>query len=143
MASRPTQGIWTPWDDKTEQMARDDFKRLLATPFLDDLSIETTDYTFSNGVIGKIVTYHMEERQRIKIVDYVGTKKVERSKIDEALKLQMIELRLDTQLDLAMVKRVETIVRDLMAEKGFQSAEVKHEIKSLPEGRSSFTSRSS
>ena len=30
------------------------------------------DYAFSNGVIGKVVVYNMEERQRVKIVDYVG-----------------------------------------------------------------------
>ena len=49
---------------------RDDFTRLWNTNFLDNLSIETLDYTFSNGVIGKIVIYNMEERQRVKIVDY-------------------------------------------------------------------------
>ena len=30
---------------------------------------------FSNGVIGKVVVYNMEERQRVKIVDYVGTRR--------------------------------------------------------------------
>ena len=47
---------------------------------------DVTDYTFSNGVVGKIVIYNMEERQRVKIVDYVGSKKVEATKIDEKLK---------------------------------------------------------
>jgi outer membrane protein insertion porin family len=132
--SRPSQGLWTPYDDSVEQVIRDDFRRLVNLPFLDDLSIETQDYTFSNGVVGKIVVYNMEERARIKIVDYVGSKTVERSKIDEALKTQQIELRLDTFLDVGTVRKVETIVRDLMAEKGFQSAEVTHEVKALPEG---------
>ena len=54
-----------------------DFKRLWATNFLDDLSVETYDYVFSNGVIGKVILYNMEERQRVKIVDYVGSKKIE------------------------------------------------------------------
>src|SRR6185295_15851379 len=112
--SRPTDGIWTPYDDAIEQILRDDFKRLWGLGFLDDLSIEKTDYAFSNGVIGEVVTYHMEERQRVKIVDYDGSKKVERSKIDEALKMQNVELRLDTFLDPATIRKVETIVRDLM-----------------------------
>ena len=38
-----------------------------APNFLDNLSIETEDYTFPNGTIGKIVLYNMEERERIKI----------------------------------------------------------------------------
>ena len=43
------------------------------TNFLDDLVVEVRDVRFSNGVIGKVVVYNMEERQRVKIVDYVGT----------------------------------------------------------------------
>ena len=67
---------------------REDFQRLLATPFLDNLSIHTRDYTFPNGTIGNIVQYDMEERERIKLgPDFEGSKKLELSKIDEALKL--------------------------------------------------------
>ena len=36
----------------TEQVFANDFKTLWATNFLTDLSIETVDYPFSNGVIG-------------------------------------------------------------------------------------------
>ena len=61
-ASRPSQGVWVPYNDETENSIRDDFKRLWATNFLDNLSIDVEDYTFSNGVIGKLVTYNMEER---------------------------------------------------------------------------------
>src|SRR6187402_1724746 len=74
-ASRPREGVWVPWDEAAEQAIRDDFKRLWATNFLDNLSIEAADYTFSNGVVGKLVTYQLEERQRVKNVDYVGSKK--------------------------------------------------------------------
>ncbi len=127
--SRPTEGIWTPWDDSTEQIIHDDFKRLMGTNFLDNLSIELApDYTFPNGVVGKIITYNMEERQRVKIVDYVGSKKIEQSKIDDKLKEEKVELRLDTFLDEATVKKVKGIVRDMMVEKGFQNAEVTSEI---------------
>ncbi len=37
----------------------------------------SSDYVFSNGVVGKLITYDMEERQRVKIVDFVGSKKLE------------------------------------------------------------------
>ena len=47
-----------------EERLRSDFRSLWATNFLDNLSIDVTDYTFPNGVIGKLVTYNMEERQR-------------------------------------------------------------------------------
>ena len=76
----------------------------------------------------------MEERQRVKIVDYIGSKKVEISKIDEKLKEANAQIRLDTFIDPALVRKVEGIVRDMLREKGFQFANVTHEIKEIPGG---------
>src|SRR5262245_63297293 len=69
--SLASQNSWKPWNEEAEQRAIDDGKRLWATNFLDDFSVEVEDYHFTNGVIGKVVSYHMEERQRIKNVSYV------------------------------------------------------------------------
>jgi len=126
--SAPSQGVWTPYNEETEKAILDDFKRLWATGFLDNLSIETQDYTFENGVVGKLVVYNMEERQRVKNVDYVGSKKLERSKIEEKLKTTNTVIRLDTFIDPSLIRKVEGLVRDMMKEKGFQAAEVTHEI---------------
>jgi outer membrane protein insertion porin family len=133
-ASVPSRGVWVPYDDATEKMIVDDFHRLWNTNFLDNLWIESSDYKFPNGTVGKIVTYNMEERQRVKIVDYVGSKKVETSKIYEKLKEANAEIRLDTFIDPALVRKVEGIVRDMLREKGFQAAEVTHEIKDVQGG---------
>jgi outer membrane protein insertion porin family len=126
--SRPSQNIWIPYTEEVEQIMRSDFKTLWGTNFLDDLSIETQDYTFANGVVGKIILYNMEERQRVKNVDYIGSKKVDRAKVEEKLKQTNTVIRLDTFIDPALVKKVEAIALDLLKEKGFQSAEVSHEI---------------
>jgi len=125
----PAAGRWVPYTDKTEQTILADFKRLWATNFLDDLSAETYDYVFSNGVVGKIILYNMEERQRVKIVDYVGSKKVEMSKIDDELKKKGIRIALDSFVDPGLVKQVATVVHDLYADEGYEYAEVKPEIK--------------
>ena len=132
--SRPSEGVWMPYDGAAETTIREDFKRLLNTNFLDNLSIETKDYTFPNGVVGKIVLYNMEERQRVKIVEYVGSKEIQSTKIDEKLKELDSEIRTDSFIDQGRVRKVEGIVRDMMKEKGFQFAEVTHEIKELPGG---------
>src|SRR5688572_26081358 len=67
-SSTPSQGIFVPYDEKAEQQAIADFKTLMFnTNFLEDMKIEVTDHTFPNGVVGKIVTYDMEERERVKI----------------------------------------------------------------------------
>src|SRR6188474_2734128 len=97
--SRPSEGVWLPYDDAAEKMAVEDFHRLWNTNFLDNLWVDATDYKFPNGTIGKIITYNMEERQRVKIVDYVGSKKVEVSKNDEKLKEADAIIRLDSFID--------------------------------------------
>ena len=134
-ASQPSQGIWVPWDDTSEKTVLDDFRRLwYDTKFLDNLWIDVSDYKFANGTIGKIVTYNMEERQRVKIVDYVGSKKIEVSKIDEKLKDANAQIRLDTFIDPALVRKVQGIVLDMLREKGFQFASVTPEIQPIQGG---------
>ena len=132
--SRPSENRWVPYDEGVEQVILGDFKRLWATTFLDDLLIDVRDVRFSNGVIGKVVVYDMEERQRIKIVDYVGSKRVEQSKIEEELKKKGITIRLDSFIDPGLVRRVAGIVRELYAGKGYQFAEVKPEIREVAGG---------
>jgi outer membrane protein insertion porin family len=132
--SRPSEDIWMPWNEEAERTAIEDSRRLWATNFLDNFSVETEDYAFSNGVVGKLVIYKMEERQRVKNVDYAGSKKVERAKIEEKLKELNSQIRLDTFIDAGLVKKVEGIVRDMMREKGFEFAAVTHEIRELPGG---------
>jgi outer membrane protein insertion porin family len=132
--SRPSDGVWVPYDEKTEQILLEDFKRLWATNFLDDLSIEVFDDPYPNGVIGKRIVYKMEERRRVKIVDYAGSKKLDQSKIEEKLKEENLLIKLDSFIDPGQIRRVETIVRSFMASKGYQYANVTHELKPLPGG---------
>jgi outer membrane protein insertion porin family len=133
--SQPSQNIWTPYDETTEQTMREDFKRLWATGFLHDLAIVTEDYTFSNGVVGKLITYNMEERERVKVVQYEGIKPIgDRAKVDEQLRARNIELRLDSFVDNGTIRQIETVLREMMAEKGFTNAEVSHTVTAVAGG---------
>jgi outer membrane protein insertion porin family len=132
--SRPSENVWVPYNEATEKTMLDDFRRLWATNFLDDLSIDVTDYVFPNGVVGKLVTYNMEERQRVKIVEYVGTKSLEQTKIDEKLKDENAQIRLDSFLNPSLIQKVESVIRGMLAEKGFQFAEVTHKVTEIPGG---------
>jgi outer membrane protein insertion porin family len=76
----------------------------------------------------------MEERQRVKIVDFTGSKKVETTKIDEALKANNAQIRLDTFIDPGLIRKIEGIVKGMLVEKGFQQASVTHDIKEIPGG---------
>jgi outer membrane protein insertion porin family len=132
--SRPSMNEWIRYDEAAQQAAINDFKRLWATNFLDDLAIEVHDVRYANGVIGKVFVYNMEERQRVKIVDYVGTMKVDTSKIEEALKEKSITIRLDSFIDPGLIRRVSGVVQDVYREKGYEFVEVKPEIKPIEGG---------
>ena len=71
-ASRPSASEWVPYDDAAIESMLQDFKRLWATGFLDDSDDRSDDYPFANGIVGKLIVYRIEERQRIKIVSYEG-----------------------------------------------------------------------
>ena len=118
--------------NEAEELA--DFRRLWATTFLDNIWIEVVDEPFETGVIGKHVIFHLEERQRVKIVDYEPHKIVDSAKIEEALRKKSLNVRLDAFVDQQTVKKVSGVIRELYAEKGYQFAEVKPEIKAMPGG---------
>ncbi len=132
--SRPSDGVWVPYDDAAEKSVLEDFKRLWATNFLDNLWIEVRDVPYDNGVMGKEVRFNMEERQRVKIVDYVGSKKIEQSKIEEKLREENVSIRLDSFIDPALIRRVEGIVRGMFSEKGYEFARVTHTITEVAGG---------
>ena len=132
--SIPSQNKWVPYTDEIEQVILGDFKRLWATNFLDDLSIDVRDVALPNGVTGKLAIFNMEERQRIKIVDYVGSNKIDQGKIDEELKKRGIRLNLDSFIDPGLVRRVAGVVREVYAEKGYMFVEVKPTIKDVAGG---------
>src|SRR5688572_29303412 len=125
LISLPSQNIWKPYNEAAEQTIIGDHKRLWATNFLDDLKIEVLDFPFSNGVIGKVVVYQLEERQRIKTTVYnEGTKAIEQSNVEEKLRELGITIRLDSFVDQSTEKRVANVIRELMVAKGYQEAKV-------------------
>ena len=132
--SRSSDGVWVPYDEQAEAKLRDDFRRLWGTNFLDNLWVEVLDEPYDNGVIGKRVIFNMEERPRVKIVDYTGSSKVERTKIDEKMKELGVALRLDSFLDEGAMRRVKSIIQDFMSEKGYQFAEITSKVEALPGG---------
>jgi outer membrane protein insertion porin family len=123
--SEPSKDVWVTYDDELEQTLLADFKRLWATNFLDDLEIAVEERTLANGVIGKMIQFQMEERQRVRIVSYEGSSRISSSDIDEKLRDRGIMMRVDSFLDRGIVRQITSAIRELYADKGFQYAEVK------------------
>jgi outer membrane protein insertion porin family len=134
LISRPKEGVWSPWNEAAEDVARADFIALIRdTTFLEDLRIERNEFTFPNGAVGIIVSYIGEERERVKIVDYRDAKGepinlIKRSDIDEKLREKNIAVRLDAFVDQAMIRRVETVLDEMMTEKGFANSRISHRL---------------
>jgi len=115
-----------PGEPYDERKLREDFKRLWDTGFLDDLQIEVVD-----GPGGKVVRFKVTERKRIQIVDFRGSKDLTTSTIEEALKKADAQIKIDTFYDPAKARKVEKIIKEMLAEKGRPFASVKHEAKNI------------
>lgn len=124
--SQRSQNRWVPYD---ETVLQQDFWKLLATEFLEDLRIEVIDEPYENGVMGKHVVFRLEERDRVKIVDYMpatdGEKlKVDVSKIETTLRDNDLAVRLDSFVDESSLRKVIGVIRELYAEQGYNDAVV-------------------
>ena len=113
-------------DRYDEERLKEDFRRLWDTGFLDDLAIEVID-----GAQGKIVRFRVAERKRIQIVDYRGSKELSNSTIEDALKENDAQIRIDTFYDPAKARRVEALLKAMLEAKGRPFATVKHEAKNI------------
>ena len=87
-----------------------------------------------NGVAGKRVIFNLEERERVKIVTFDGSDKVDRGDIDTAMDENGMGIRIDSFLDQGLIRRVKSLVKFMFAEKGYQFAEIDHEITEMAGG---------
>ena len=126
--SLPSQGVFTPYTEAMEEIVLADFRRLWDTRFLSDLWIEVEDDRFENGVEGVKVIFNLEERERVKLVNYTGSDELDRGDIEDMLDGMELRIPLDTFVDPQAVSQIEVALRLMFAEKGYQFADVSHEI---------------
>ncbi|MCC7008371.1 MAG: outer membrane protein assembly factor BamA [Acidobacteria bacterium] len=127
---------WVPYN---EESILADFNSLWKTNFLENLWIEVLDEPYDNGIQGKHVIFHIEERNRVKAVDYApvgpGAKlRVDVSKIDSTLKERNLEISLDTFVDEATIRKVVGVIRELYAEQGYNDAIVEPTMREVAGG---------
>jgi outer membrane protein insertion porin family len=109
---------------------RGDFQRLWATGFLDDLVLHAED-TPSGG---KRVRFVVDERPRVQIVDFRGSKALTTTTIQDELKKQEAEVKIDAFHDVGRARRVERVIRQMLTDKGRPFATVRHETKVIGGG---------
>jgi len=113
-------------DRYEERRLKEDFRRLWATGFLDDLVLQVLD-----GPKGKIVVFQVQERKRIQIVDYHGSKELSTSNIEDKLKEKDAAIKIDAFYDPGKARKVEEIIRQMLTEKGRPFSTVKHDAKAI------------
>ena len=78
-----------------------------------------------------MVRFKVTERKRIQIVDYRGSKELTTSTIEDELKKRDAQIKIDTFYDPAKARKVEAIIKEMLAQKGRPFATVKHEAKNI------------
>ena len=114
-------------DRYDEARLREDFRRLWATGFLQDLVIDSRDTPTG----GKAVFFIVSEQPRIRIVDYRGSTALSTSAIEDELKKRDAAVRADSFYDMGKARRVEAIVREMLAAKGYPFGVVRHDARTL------------
>ena len=109
-----------------ERRLKDDFRRLWDTGFINDLLLDVRD-----GPKGKLVTFVLQERKRVQIVDFRGGKSVTTTNIEDKLKELEATIRIDSFYDPSKAKKVESIIKRMLEEKGRPFATVRHDAKSI------------
>ncbi|MDW8129369.1 MAG: outer membrane protein assembly factor BamA [Bryobacterales bacterium] len=120
--------IFTRKGDRYDEDAlRRDFMQLWNTGRFDDIRLEVEP-----GKTGWIVRFVLVERQVVRTIKYEGVKSVTVSEILDRFKERRVGLSVESQYDPNKVQRAVTVLRDFLAERGRQFAEVKPELRRIP-----------
>jgi outer membrane protein assembly factor BamA len=114
------------WVTYNEEQAIAAFSRLMRTSFLDDCWVEVIDEPYENGVMGKHVIFHLEERRRLKGIEFSGSTVIESASIWKALNDRGV-LRSTGGFvpeDYVLIRQVRKVIKDLYAEQGYPNAVV-------------------
>jgi outer membrane protein insertion porin family len=106
---------------------RRDFMALWNTGRFDDIRIETEP-----GTTGLIVRFVLVERQVIRSIKYEGMKSVTLSELLDRYKERKVGLSVESQYDPNKVQRAVVVIKEYLAERGRQYAEVVPELHQIP-----------
>lgn len=118
--------VGEPYDRET---ALADFQRLWNTGFLDDLTLDVAD-----GEQGKIVTFLVAERPRIRSVEFQGSDELKLEDIQAKLKEEEAEIPPDSFYDPGKVVKVEKIIRAMLVDKGRADGAVSSSVTPVESG---------
>ncbi len=114
-------------DRYTPETLRRDFMALWNTGRFDDITLET-----EQGKSGIIIRFIVVERQVIRSIKYEGIHAVSTSEILDRFKDKKVGLAVESQYDQNKVQRATVVLKEFLAERGHQYAEVTPELHQIP-----------
>lgn len=118
--------VGAPYD---RESAVADYHRLWDTGFLDDLTLDVTD-----GERGKILTFIVVERPRVRTVAFRGSKELSASDIEEKLVEEESVIELESFYDPSKIVKAEKIIRQMLVDKGRNDGNVSSSINPVDGG---------
>src|SRR5262245_28394001 len=106
---------------------RADVKRLYAQGHFDDIRVEEED-----GKTGKIITFWVKEKKTIRSVKYEGLNSITNSEVLEKLREKKATLSQESTYDPSKIKKAETVIKMMLAEKGHQDATIEATTEDIP-----------
>ena len=104
-----------------------DFNSLWNTLYFEELRIERED-----SEKGIILNIFVREKPTIREINYKGLNAVSQSDVLDRFKKEKVGISVESQLDMAKIKRAETVLKDILSEHGHQFATIKTEVKTIP-----------
>lgn len=124
-----------PGDPFDERGLQDEFRRLWELGLFDDLIVESRQR--SPGVVDLI--FHVQDRPLVTGVAFVGMKAVTESLILERLSQAKADVRRGQPIDFSLLKRAESAIEHLLAEKGYLEARVRSRLTTSRQGQRDIT----
>ena len=118
-----------PGERYSARRLHEDFRRLWSTRLLDDLDMEVAE-----GERGKIVTFRVSERKRIREIRYEGSGSLDVKKLEAELRGRGLAPSLGSLFDAADATRAEAAARDVLRRQGYAFATVRLESEDLESG---------
>ena len=105
-----------------------DFNSLWNTGYFEDVRIEREE----DPKGGIILDVYVREKPTIREINYKGLNSVTQSDVLDRLKKEKVGFSVESQYDPTRIARVETVIKELLAEHGRQFATIKADVKTIP-----------
>lgn len=104
-------------------------KRLWDRDLVDDISAEAIP---EEGGVRLVV--RIEERPRVRTVEYEGLKRINRTDLDDRLASERIQVREGGPLNMGEIYRIKAVIEEMYAEKGYRFAQAEFDLEPVGEG---------